>query len=115
MQHDQKQLHEIARDHLCYMFTGEEIAAICNVSQNVVSGVKRLADNPFFLNKCRPEWFLEWMRVHPNFQLTKAAVPKLDTRPGNTHGAGGSKASTSPKKIIKRPKPRPKQLAARKP
>jgi hypothetical protein len=70
--HDQKQLHEIALDYPWFMFTGEEIAELCNVSQNVVWRVKTLSDSPFFLNKCRPEWFLEWMRNHPEFQLTKA-------------------------------------------
>jgi hypothetical protein len=82
--HDQKQLHEIARDNPCWMFTGEEICEICNVSQNVVSRVKAHRDSPFFLNKCRPEWFLEWMRKHPEFQLTKACFPICEpaTRPG---------------------------------
>jgi len=70
--HDQKQLHQIALDYPWYMFTGEEIAELCNVSQNVIWRVKSMADHPFFLNKCRPEWFLEWMRNHPEFQLTKA-------------------------------------------
>ena len=74
--HDQKQLHEIALDYPWFMFTGEEIAELCNVSQNVISRVKALSDNPFFLNKCRPEWFLEWMRNHPEFQLTKAYSPE---------------------------------------
>ena len=73
--HDQKQLHEIALDYPWFMFTGEEIAELCNVSQNVVWRVKTLSDSPFFLNKCRPEWFLEWMRMHPEFQLTKAFSP----------------------------------------
>jgi hypothetical protein len=53
------------------MFTVEEIALLCNVSRDVVSKVRAAADNPFFLNKCRPEWFTEWMRRHPEFQLTK--------------------------------------------
>ena len=70
--HDQKQLHDIALDYPWFMFTGEEIAELCNVSQNVIWRVKALSDSPFFLNKCRPEWFLEWMRNHPEFQLTKA-------------------------------------------
>jgi hypothetical protein len=72
MQHDQKQLHEIARDYLCHMFTVEEIALLCNISRDVVSRARAAADSPFFLNKCRPEWFLEWMRQHPDLQLTKA-------------------------------------------
>jgi hypothetical protein len=75
MQHDQKQLHQIAQDYLCHMFTVEEIALLCNVSRDVVSKARGAADSPFFMNKCRPEWFLEWMRLHPNFQLTKEYVP----------------------------------------
>ena len=75
MQHDQKQLHQIAQDYLCYMFTVEEIALLCNVSRDVVGRARLMSDSPFFLNKCRPEWFLEWMRTHPDFQLTKASPP----------------------------------------
>ena len=78
MQHDQKQLHQIAQDYLCHMFTVEEIALLCNVSRDVVSKARGAADSPFFMNKCRPEWFLEWMRLHPNFQLTKEIVPSPD-------------------------------------
>jgi hypothetical protein len=114
MQHDQKQLHQLARDYLWYMFTGEEIAAICNVSQNVISRVKSLADSPFFLNKCRPEWFLEWMRVHSNFQLTKADIPDLDRRQGHMGSATNSNSSRLPPKIIRRSKRRPKRPATRK-
>jgi len=69
---DQKQLHLLYKENPCWMFTGEEICEICNVSQNVVSRVKAHPDSPFFLNKCRPEWFLKFMRKHPEFQLTKA-------------------------------------------
>ena len=71
MQHDQKQLHQIAQDYPWHTFTVEEIAVLCNVSRDVVSRVRMADDSPFFLNKCRPEWFLEWMREHPDFQLTK--------------------------------------------
>jgi hypothetical protein len=72
MQHDQKQLHQIAQDYPWYTFTVEEIALLCNVSRDVVSKVRAATDHPFFLNKCRPEWFTAWMRGHPDFQLTKA-------------------------------------------
>ncbi|MEI9997686.1 MAG: hypothetical protein WDO13_00170 [Verrucomicrobiota bacterium] len=72
MQHDQKQLHQIAQDYPWYTFTVEEIALLCNVSRDVVSKVRSATDHPFFLNKCRPEWFTAWMRGHPDFQLTKA-------------------------------------------
>ena len=71
MQHDQKQLHQIAQDYLCHMFTVEEIALLCNVSRDVVSKVRATDDSPFCLNKCRPEWFADWMRDHPDFRLTK--------------------------------------------
>jgi hypothetical protein len=77
---DQKQLHILWKENPCWMFTGEEICEICNVSQNVVSRVKSMSDSPFFLNKCRPEWFLDWMRKHPEFQLTKAYTCEADTR-----------------------------------
>ncbi len=80
MQHDQRQLHERAQDNPCYMFTVEEIALLCNVSRDVVSKVRAAPDSPFFLNKCRPEWFLEWMREHPAFQLTKDAAPTKPSR-----------------------------------
>ena len=79
--HDQKQLHDIALDYPWFMFTGEEIAELCNVSENVIWRVKALSDSPFFLNKCRPEWFLEWMRNHPEFQLTKAFSPDPTASP----------------------------------
>ena len=75
MQHDQRQLHEIAQLNPCYMFTVEEIALLCNVSRDVVSKARAADDSPFFMNKCRPEWFLEWMRKHPDFQLTKDLAP----------------------------------------
>jgi len=75
MQHDQKQLHQIAQDYPWHTFTVEEIAVLCNVSRDVVSRARMADDSPFFLNKCRPEWFLEWMRAHPEFQLTKASDP----------------------------------------
>jgi hypothetical protein len=73
MQHDQKQLHQMTQDYLCYMFTVEEIAVLCNVSRDAVSKIRGASDSPFFMNKSRPEWVLEWMRTHPRFQLTKAS------------------------------------------
>jgi hypothetical protein len=79
MQHDQKQLHQIAQDYPWYTFTIEEIALLCNVSRDVVSKVRAAADSPFFLNKSRPEWFTEWMRLHPAFQLTKCEFGKSPT------------------------------------
>lgn len=79
MQHDQKQLHQIAQDYLWYTFNVEEIALLCNVSRDVVSKVRAATDSPFCLNKCRPEWFTEWMREHPDFQLTKDYVPALNS------------------------------------
>jgi hypothetical protein len=76
MQHDQKQLHQIAQDYPWHTFTVEEIAILCNVSRDVVTRARMADDSPFFLNKCRPEWFLQWMREHPDFQLTKELTPK---------------------------------------
>ena len=80
MQYDQKQLHQIAQDWPWYTFTVEEIALLCNVSRDVVSKVRAATDNPFFLNKCRPEWFTAWMREHPGFQLTKGFTFEAPTR-----------------------------------
>jgi hypothetical protein len=108
--HDQKQLHEIALDYPWYMFTGEEIAELCNVSQNVIWRVKALSDSPFFLNKCRPEWFLEWMRIHPDFQLTKAFSPepvassesRIDTAVVERSVGMQSKRIKAPKPISRR-------------
>ena len=100
MQHDQKQLHQIAQDYLCYMFTVEEIALLCNVSRDVVSKARGAADSPFFMNKCRPEWFLEWMRLHPNFQLTKEYVPSPD-RVAAKNPAKGFSQVAAPKRSKK--------------
>ena len=107
MQHDQKQLHQIAQDYLCYMFTVEEIAILCNISRDVVSKVRAAADSPFFLNKCRPEWFTEWMRTHPNFQLTKAIPPVLDALPSCTN-------AEVPRKKLRPRKSSPRSLPVQK-
>jgi hypothetical protein len=79
MPYDEKQLHQIAQDYPWFMFTVEEIATLCNVSRDVVSKVRAAKDSPFCLNKCRPEWFAEWMRSHPDFQLTKEIPTKAKT------------------------------------
>jgi hypothetical protein len=100
MQHDEKQLHQIAQDYPWYMFTVEEIAVLCNVSRDVVTRVRAAADSPFFLNKCRPEWFIRWMRNHPEFQLTK--VPP----PGNETGSPSCKNCEDPAAPLKKIKRR---------
>lgn len=105
--HDQKQLHEIALDYPWYMFTGEEIAELCNVSQNVIWRVKALSDSPFFLNKCRPEWFLEWMRNHPEFQLTKAYSSDPATEPeSGSHSLPRQQPTTMRSNQVRKAKPR---------
>jgi hypothetical protein len=81
MQHDEKQLHQIAQDWPYHVFTVEEIAVLCNVSRDVVSKVRAAKDSPFCLNKCRPEWFTKWMRQHPDFQLTKGSLLTSDALP----------------------------------
>lgn len=112
---DRKKLHQLAQEDPNYMFTGREIAELCNLSQNVISAVKARSDHPFFLNKCRPEWFLEWMRTHPGFQLTKAGPPASDT-PLKTTGSMGRFATTIIlQELVKRLKDRPKQQPAQKP
>lgn len=97
MQHDQKQLHQIAQDYPWYMFTVEEIALLCNVSRDVVSKVRATTDSPFCLNKSRPEWFAEWMREHPDFQLTKDSSPLADVLPSPAESQGLRKKA-GPKK-----------------
>jgi hypothetical protein len=114
MHRGQKNLQEIAKEKLWHMFTGEEIAEICNVSQNVISRVKSLSDSPFFLNKCRPEWFSDWMRRHPRFQLTKAPSPAFES-PSLDPTRPGGPSRPSPHKLVKRRKPSPKPRANRKP
>ena len=115
MPHNKKPLHQIALDSPYYMFTGEEIAELCNVSQNVISRVKAMPDSPFFLNKCRPEWFLEWMRGHPDFQLTKADPSKLDTLQDFNSSPGRFDTTIILQELISRVKSRSKRPAVRKP
>lgn len=91
MQHDQKQLHQIAQDYPWYTFTVEEIALLCNVSRDVVSKVRAATDSPFCLNKCRPEWFTDWMREHPDFQLTKEISTRTKTLAERHHAKIGGK------------------------
>ena len=62
------------------MFTGEEIALLCNVSVTMVSLVKKEADSPFCTNKCRPEWFAEWMRTHHSFVLNRGIQENLSKK-----------------------------------
>ncbi len=93
---DDKQLHQIAQDYPWFMFTVEEIATLCNVSRDFVSKVRGSADGPFCLNKCRPEWFADWMRAHPDFQLTKEipARPKSLAERHHAKIAGRRKRDT---------------------
>ena len=115
MQQDQKRLNQIAQDDPFYMFSGKEIAELCNMSQNVITGVKARADHPFFLNKCRPEWFLEWMRNHTGFQLTKAGPPKLDTGKNIKSGAGRFATTIILEELVRRVKARQKPRPDQKP
>ena len=112
---DRKQLCQIAQDDPNYMFTGREIAELCNFSQNVISAVKARPDHPFFLNKCRPEWFLEWMRTHPGFQLTKAGQPKLNGPVKSTGSMGRFATTIILEEMVKRLKARQKRHADQKP
>ncbi len=49
-----------------YLFTGEQIAELCNVGQHLVTRVRNAQDSPFRNNKCRPEWFIHWIKTHPD-------------------------------------------------
>lgn len=105
MQHDQKQLHQIAQDYPWHVFTVEDIAILCNVSRDFVTRVRMAPDSPFCLNKCRPEWFTAWMREHPDFQLTK--FPPPDDPPAPVKGGG------APVKPLPTPKMKRKPSALR--
>ena len=75
MQFDQKQLFQIASDYPWFLFTGEEIAELCNVGEDHVRRVRNAPDSPFRYNKCRPEWFTEWMQTHREFQQPQSSQP----------------------------------------
>ncbi len=67
MQSAESELLRKAHENPNWMFDETEIGAICNVSQVIVGRVSSAQDSPFFLGKCRPEWFVEWMRRHTDF------------------------------------------------
>ena len=73
MPFDQKPLFEIARDYPWVLFTGEQISELCNVGDDQVRRVRNAPDSPFRYNKCRPEWFTEWMQTHPESPQTKSS------------------------------------------
>jgi hypothetical protein len=98
MQHAEMQLHQIAQDFPWYTFTVEEIALLCNVSRDVVSKVRAATDTPFFLNKCRPEWFTAWMRGHPDFQLTKAFTSNAPSQESCMESDAGRPFEIKPKR-----------------
>jgi hypothetical protein len=108
-QQHQNQLHQLAQNCSWVLFNGEEIAELCRVSQNVVTRVKSKADSPFRLNKCRPEWFAEWMRTHPDFQLTKTGPTKLDGQQNIKSKTGHFRTTIILHELIRRLKERPKQ------
>jgi hypothetical protein len=88
MQFTREQLLELALKCPWWMFTGEEIAELCNVSITVVSLVRKEPDHPFFLNKSRPEWFIEWTKSHHSFLLNRGGrenlSKKIDPRPSQS-------------------------------
>ena len=114
MRRDKNQLHELAQDSWV-LFNGEEIAELCRVSQNVVTKVKSKPDSPFRLNKCRPEWFSQWMRDHPKFQLTKTGPTKLDAQQNLNGSMGQFNTTIILQEVIARLRARPKRLADQKP
>ncbi len=66
MHFDHKQLFQIARDYPWVLFTGAEISELCNIGEDQVRRVRNAPDSPFRYNKCRPEWFTNWMQTHPD-------------------------------------------------
>jgi hypothetical protein len=87
MQPDTRELLEKAQENAHWMFSEEEIAILCNVPQVIVGQVATAPDSPFFMNKCRPEWFVEWMRRHADFGTADAATqrsPSMGAPQGST-------------------------------
>jgi len=81
MQPNARELLQRAREFPWWLFTAGEIAILCNVTEVIVHRIEAEPDGPFFLDRCRPEWFLDWMRRHPGFDLSaepgRRAVPKI--------------------------------------
>jgi hypothetical protein len=77
MQHDPRQLFEIARDYPWYHFTAEQISTLCNVGEHKVRLARNAKDTPFRFNLCRPEQFAAWMLAHPEYQDLKSAPVDL--------------------------------------
>lgn len=50
------------------LFTGEEIAAVMEVSVSWVVAARK-AGAPFPGGRSRPEWILDWLRANPTFTL----------------------------------------------
>jgi hypothetical protein len=83
MPEPREDLMQRARDFSWWMFSEEEIASLCNVPPEVVNRIKADPESPFFMDLCRPEWFAEWMRRHPDFQVSDEpgarSAPKAQT------------------------------------
>lgn len=65
MADDLEKLFHKAEKYSWYLFSGKEIAELCNVGEHQVRRVRNAHDSPFRYNKCRPEWFTLWMQTHP--------------------------------------------------
>ncbi len=76
MQANERELLQKAQENAHWMFSEEEIAVLCNVPQVIVGRVAAAEDSPFFLNKCRTEWFVDWMRRHADFEAPARPPPK---------------------------------------
>ena len=76
MEQNERELLRKAQENANWMFDEEEIAKLCNVSQVIVGRVAAAPDSPFFLNKCRPEWFVEWMRRHADFGAAEGTIQR---------------------------------------
>jgi len=94
MQHDERQLFEIARDFPWYHFTAEQISILCNVGEHKVRLARNAKDTPFRLNLCRPEQFAAWMLAHPEYQDLKSAPADI-TEPAEACAASVKKTLQS--------------------
>jgi hypothetical protein len=106
MQHDQRQLFEIARDYPWYHFTAEQISILCNVGEHKVRLARNAKDTPFRFNLCRPEQLAAWMVAHPEYQDLKSAPVDVEE--------SAEACAESVKQTLRTPSVRAGKKAARK-
>ncbi len=66
-----EELLRVAKRNPWRLFTTEEIALLCEVSQTTLTAVRKREDSPFCAGKCRPERLIRWFDEHPGWQPSK--------------------------------------------